>query len=127
MNHNHFYSKRLGHTLVVEMLPVVEVKGINKSFGTTQVLKDISLSVEKGSFFGLFGPNGAGKTTLLRIITGQLAPDSGVAITMGVTHSDPIGVKRLVGIVPEAETPRARAISSKEVTPDYLNFFLKIV
>lgn len=86
-------------------MPVIEVTDINKSFGETQVLKDISLTVEKGDFYGLFGPNGAGKTTLLRIITGQLAPDSGEALTMGVSSSDPMGVKRLVGIVPEAETP----------------------
>ena len=86
-------------------MPVIEVTDINKSFGETQVLKDISFTVEKGDFYGLFGPNGAGKTTLLRIITGQLAPDSGEALTMGVSSSDPMGVKRLVGIVPEAETP----------------------
>jgi ABC-2 type transport system ATP-binding protein len=86
-------------------MPVIEVKNINKSFGETKVLRDINFTVEKGDFFGLFGPNGAGKTTLLRIITGQLAPDSGEALTAGVSHRDPIGVKTLVGIVPEVETP----------------------
>jgi len=86
-------------------MPVIEVTDINKSFGETQVLKDINFTVKKGDFYGLFGPNGAGKTTLLRIITGQLAPDKGEALTMGVSSSDPMGVKRLVGIVPEAETP----------------------
>jgi ABC-2 type transport system ATP-binding protein len=86
-------------------MPVIEVKNINKSFGETEVLRDISFTVEKGDFFGLFGPNGAGKTTLLRIITGQLAPDSGEALTAGVSHRNPIGVKTLVGIVPEVETP----------------------
>ena len=86
-------------------MPVIQVTNINKRFRETQVLKDVSFNVEKGDFYGLFGPNGAGKTTLLRIITGQLAPDSGEAVTMGVSHNDPMGVKRLVGIVPEAETP----------------------
>ena len=86
-------------------MPVIEVTNINKSFGETQVLKDINFNIEKGDFYGLLGPNGAGKTTLLRIITGQLAPDSGEALTMGVSHNDSMGVKRLVGIVPEAETP----------------------
>jgi ABC-2 type transport system ATP-binding protein len=89
----------------VKSLPVIEVRNIDKSFGETKVLKDITFNVEKGDFFGLFGPNGAGKTTLLRIITGQLAPDRGEALTAGVSYSDSIGVKRLVGIVPEAETP----------------------
>ena len=86
-------------------MPVIEVKDINKSFGKTSVLKDINLTVESGDFFGLFGPNGAGKTTLLRVITGQLGADSGEAYTSGISHRDSIGVKRLVGIVPEAETP----------------------
>ena len=118
-------------------MPVIEVKDINKSFGETQVLKDVCLGVEKGEFFGLFGPNGAGKTTLLRIITGQLAPDSGETITSGVSHRDPIGVKRLVGIVPEAETPptfltaretleltcRIRGIDDLGRVDHWLNFF----
>jgi ABC-2 type transport system ATP-binding protein len=86
-------------------MSVIEVKDINKCFGEAHILKSVNLLVEKGDFFGLFGPNGAGKTTLLRIITGQLAPDTGEAFTSGVSHLDPIGVKRLVGIVPEAETP----------------------
>jgi ABC-2 type transport system ATP-binding protein len=89
----------------VEILPVIEVKDINKRFGEIQVLKSINLLVEKSDFFGLFGPNGAGKTTLLRIITGQLAPDNGDALTSGISYSDPLNVKRLVGIVPEAEIP----------------------
>ena len=86
-------------------MQVIEVKDINKSFGETQILKDINFTVEQGDFYGLFGPNGAGKTTLLRIITGQLTADSGEAYTAGVSHRDSIGVKRFVGIVPEAETP----------------------
>jgi ABC-2 type transport system ATP-binding protein len=86
-------------------MPVIEVKNINKSFGSTHVLNDINFKVEPGDFFGLFGPNGAGKTTLLRVITGQLAPDSGEAVTLGVSHRDALAVKRMVGIVPEAETP----------------------
>jgi ABC-2 type transport system ATP-binding protein len=86
-------------------MPVIEIKNINKSFGIVKVLKNISFTVEKGDFFGLFGPNGAGKTTLLRIITGQLAPDSGETLTAGISHRDSIGVKTLVGIVPEVETP----------------------
>ena len=86
-------------------MQVIEVKDINKSFGKTRVLQDINFNVTQGDFYGLFGPNGAGKTTLLRIITGQLAPDTGTAYTMGVPQSKPIAVKRLVGIVPEAETP----------------------
>ena len=84
---------------------MVKASKVSKSFGDVKALVKVSFTVKKGEFFGLFGPNGAGKTTLLRILTGQLAPDSGEASTMGVPWSDPLGVKRKVGIVPEAEVP----------------------
>ncbi len=86
-------------------MSAIEVRHLTKSFGQVQVLRDISLSVAEGEFIGLFGSNGAGKTTLLKILTGQLAADSGEVITAGHPVSDPIAVKRAVGIVPEAETP----------------------
>ena len=86
-------------------MPVIDIRNMSKSFGDVKVLDDVCLDVERGDFFGLFGPNGAGKTTLLRIITGQLAPDTGESWTLGVPHTNPTGVKSKVGIVPEAETP----------------------
>jgi ABC-2 type transport system ATP-binding protein len=89
----------------VNEMQAIEAVNISKSYGSVKVLDDVSLSVAPGEFYGLFGPNGAGKTTLLRVLTGQLAPDEGSATTAGVTHTDPIRLKRRVGIVPEAETP----------------------
>ena len=56
---------------------VAELKGVSKRFGGQVVLQDVSLKLQRGDRLGLIGPNGAGKTTLLRILTGQLAPDSG--------------------------------------------------
>jgi ABC-2 type transport system ATP-binding protein len=86
-------------------MSTIEVSHLSKSFGKINVLNDVSLNVAEGEFFGLFGSNGAGKTTLLKILTGQLAADSGEVRTAGHSISDPIAVKRAVGIVPEAETP----------------------
>ena len=86
-------------------MTVIETKGVSKSFGDVEALRDVSLTVDEGEFFGLFGPNGAGKTTLLRILTGQLEPDSGEVWTAGVSSDDPVGIRRRVGIVPEAEIP----------------------
>jgi ABC-2 type transport system ATP-binding protein len=83
----------------------IEVRHLSKSFGSTKVLNDISLNVGEGEFYGLFGSNGAGKTTLLKIISGQLAADSGEVVTAGQNITDHMAVKRAVGIVPEAETP----------------------
>jgi ABC-2 type transport system ATP-binding protein len=86
-------------------MPVIETVKLSHRFGDFEALREVSLSVEKGEFFGLLGPNGAGKTTLVRILTGQLAPTSGKASVMGTGPDDPIGIKRKIGIVPEAESP----------------------
>lgn len=86
-------------------MPAIEAADVSKRFGDALVLDGVSLTVEPGTFFGLFGPNGAGKTTLLRILTGQLEPDSGAVATAGVPGNEPIRLKQRVGIVPEAETP----------------------
>ncbi|MDY6923576.1 MAG: LPS export ABC transporter ATP-binding protein [Pseudomonadota bacterium] len=65
--------------------PVVEaprptglrVEHIARSFGSRQVVRDVSLHVERGQVAGLLGPNGAGKTTCFYMITGLIPPDSG--------------------------------------------------
>ena len=56
---------------------VLEAKNISKSFGDLVVVKDFSTRIQRGDRIGLVGPNGAGKTTLLKMLTGELAPDSG--------------------------------------------------
>jgi ABC-2 type transport system ATP-binding protein len=89
----------------VNALHAIEAVNISKRFGPVRVLDNVNLTVDNGEFYGLFGPNGAGKTTLLRVLTGQLAPDSGSATTAGIPYTDPIRLKQRVGIVPEAETP----------------------
>jgi len=86
-------------------MAVIRISHISKNFGKVKALVDLDFSIDKGEFFGLFGPNGAGKTTITRIITGQLSPDKGEGETMGVSFTDGLGIKRKVGIVPEAETP----------------------
>ncbi len=55
----------------------LELRGINSSYGTTQVLRDVSITVPRGSVTALIGPNGAGKTTTLRVASGLLRPSSG--------------------------------------------------
>lgn len=57
---------------------------ISKAFGDKTVLDGVNLRVCRGEIFGLLGPSGAGKTTLIKILTGQLAPDGGNAVTGGV-------------------------------------------
>lgn len=56
---------------------MIVLKNINKSFGTKQVLKDVSFYIAPGERVGIIGKNGAGKTTLLRVMNGTLKPDAG--------------------------------------------------
>ena len=87
-------------------MSILEARDITKEFGIMKALDRVSLSVEKGDFFGFFGPNGAGKTTLIRILTGQLEPSSGSVRVLGVDGvKEPLKVKELIGIVPEVESP----------------------
>ena len=62
---------------------MIEAEGIAKSFGDTQALDGVSLSVKRGRILGLLGPNGSGKTTLIRILSTLLAPDTGRARVAG--------------------------------------------
>src|SRR3984957_15636480 len=61
---------------------LVEVTGIEKRFGTTRALHDVSLSIRAGQCLGLVGRNGAGKSTLVSILSGLAEPDAGT-VTFG--------------------------------------------
>jgi ATP-binding cassette subfamily F protein uup len=56
---------------------VIEADGISKSFAGTPILHGFSTRILRGDRVGIIGPNGAGKTTLLKLLTGELAPDTG--------------------------------------------------
>ncbi len=56
---------------------VIVAEGVNKSFGDRAIIKNFSFKITRGDRIGIVGRNGAGKTTLLRLLTGELAPDTG--------------------------------------------------
>ena len=62
---------------------MIKVQGINKSFGSLQVLKNVDLTISKGEIVSIVGPSGAGKTTLLQIMGTLDKPDSGEVIFEG--------------------------------------------
>jgi branched-chain amino acid transport system ATP-binding protein len=77
--------------------PLLEVKGLKRSFGGFQALAGVSFQVEAGEISAVIGPNGAGKTTLFNVITGHLAPDSGRVGFAGrdITGQPPHAICRL--------------------------------
>jgi zinc transport system ATP-binding protein len=58
-------------------LPIIELKDVSFSYNGEQVLRDISVTIEKGDYVGIIGPNGGGKTTMLKIILGLISPSKG--------------------------------------------------
>jgi ABC-2 type transport system ATP-binding protein len=79
--------------------PVVIADGLTKHFGKYLAVNDVSLSIPKGSIFGVLGPNGAGKTTTLRMLMGILDPDTGERRIFG--NPDPRAVTARIGYLPE--------------------------
>ena len=77
---------------------VIDVRGLNKSFGSHHVVKDLALSVLRGEIFGFLGPNGSGKTTSIRMLCGLLTPDSGEGTCLGFDiRRESKAIKRHVG------------------------------
>jgi branched-chain amino acid transport system ATP-binding protein len=63
--------------------PVLEVRGLTRSFGGVVAVSDVSFSVQAGEVLGLIGPNGAGKSTLINLVTGHLRPSAGTVVVAG--------------------------------------------
>ncbi|HBF1299998.1 TPA: ABC transporter ATP-binding protein [Clostridioides difficile] len=78
---------------------IVEFKGVNKSYGTKNVLKNIDLNIPKGKIVGLLGPNGSGKSTMIKLMNGLLQPDNGEIMINGMKPS--IDTKKIVSYLPE--------------------------
>jgi ribose transport system ATP-binding protein len=63
--------------------PLLELKGITKSFAAVKALDDVSFNVHSGKVHGLIGANGAGKSTIIKILAGAQSPDSGLIYMEG--------------------------------------------
>ena len=63
--------------------PALQLKDVRKSFGKTEIIRGVSVSVQPGERVGVIGPNGAGKSTLFNLISGRFAPSSGEILLNG--------------------------------------------
>src|SRR3569833_3188004 len=77
----------------------IEARHINKAFGATPVLQDVSVEVPSGSLTALLGPSGGGKSTRLRVIAGLEQPDSGTVLIAGADVTRLAPQRRNVGFV----------------------------
>ena len=77
--------------------PALELKDVRKSFGKTEIIRGVSLSVQPGERVGVIGPNGAGKSTLFNLISGRFAPSSGEILLSGqrIDGKKPYEINRL--------------------------------
>jgi ABC-2 type transport system ATP-binding protein len=83
------------------MTAIIEVEGLNKSYGSKRGITNVSFHVEEGEVFGFLGPNGAGKTTTIRLLMALLRADAGIARIAGLDcWQQSVEIKRLIGYVP---------------------------
>jgi len=97
---------------------MIEVQGLEKSYGLARALKGISFTVKGGEVVGFLGPNGAGKSTTMKILTGYLLPDGGKASVGGFdVVEQSLAVRSRIGYLPES-TP----LYAEMRVDDYLAF-----
>ncbi len=97
----------------LQAMSAIALKNASFSYQKTPVLENANLSIERGSFIGVFGPNGGGKTTFLKLLMGFLTPDRG---TVSIFGRSPETVREKIGYVPQAHrTDPDFPISVKEL------------
>jgi ABC-2 type transport system ATP-binding protein len=86
---------------------VIEVSGLNKSYGGFRAVTDVSFSCQPGRVTGFLGPNGAGKTTTMRIMVGLTPANSGTVTIGGMRYADIPNPGRHVGVLLDASAQHA--------------------
>ena len=88
-------------------MPLFELRGLGKTFGGLQVLRELDLVVEEREIVSLIGPNGAGKTTVFNVITGVYPPDQGDVL---------LGGESIVGLTLNEAVRRMRGNAGTDIT-----------
>jgi len=79
---------------------MIQVKGLSKGYqGSSYVVSDIEMKVDKGTIHGLIGHNGSGKTTIIKCLTGIFLPDEGEVLINGEPVYDNVQIKSQIGYV----------------------------
>ena len=80
---------------------MLQLRNITKTFGSFKALDDLSMTVPKGTVYGLVGPNGAGKSTVIRCLVGIYRPDCGDVLMDGNAVYENPGLKARIGYIPD--------------------------
>lgn len=93
---------------------LLSAQQLSRRFGLQTAVQSVSFSVAQGEVLGFLGPNGAGKSTTMKMLTGNLAPDSGKVQINGIDLlADPKAAKRHIGYLPE-NPPLYRELTVRE-------------
>ncbi|MFE2290126.1 ABC transporter ATP-binding protein [Streptomyces sp. NPDC059452] len=80
-------------------MALIEVAGLNKSYGATRAVRGVDFEVEEGEIFGILGPNGAGKTTTVECVAGIRTPDAGRITVLGLDpRTDRAELRQVLGV-----------------------------
>ncbi len=92
---------------------IIEMSGVSRAFGLTVAVSNLSLTVPKGSVFGLLGENGSGKTTSIKLMMGALIPHEGTVRVLGVDPVDmaPDVRSRIAYVADEMSLPKWMRLS----------------
>ncbi len=102
------------------MSPILECRDLCKSYGQTQALEHVNLSIEPGKIVGLLGPNGSGKTTLIKMANGLLTWNSGALLIDGMAPGRE--TKQIVSYLPE-RTYLSDWMSAKQTLDFFEDFY----
>ena len=104
---------------------MIEITGVNKTFGDIKALDNIVATIQEGSIFGLVGTNGAGKSTLLRVMSGVLKADAGMVLIDGEDVYENPSAKAKIFFLPDTAyffqnaTAKTMAEYYRVVYPDF--------
>lgn len=101
---------------------MIELKNVTKKFDDFTALDDVSLTIEKGTAYGLLGSNGAGKSTILRLLSGIYIQDSGEVTIDGHKVYDNTDIKKQVFFIND-ETVQFSSFTLKTLKNYYKNFY----
>ena len=81
---------------------MIEVRGLQKSFGPIPAVSGVSFEIRCGETFGLLGPNGAGKSSTIGMLTGVVRPDGGLVLIDGTRRPGDAVTRKSIGVAPQA-------------------------